>query len=235
MRAIDQPPDSIICSTAARARETVESAAEAGDWKCPIRFEREVYESSPVLALDHVQRETDMTRRLLLAGHEPTCSELIRLLADNGPLPFPPAALACLAFDVENWGRCGPRPGTAALGGHAETAARGRLGTFSRIRMTLAPQLEKHSSPAASSFYKRLQPLGLRVTHLLDQTRVLEQLRAGLQLGRGFKTELNRIDVGTIGIRIALIARPGPLEKLAQNIPIANLFEPAARRGDFAR
>ena len=108
LRAIDQPPDSIICSTAARARETVESAAEAGDWKCPIRFEREVYESSPVLALDHVQRETDMTRRLLLAGHEPTCSELIRLLADNGPLPFPPAALACLAFDVENWADAAP-------------------------------------------------------------------------------------------------------------------------------
>ena len=111
LRTIDQPPDSIICSTASRARETVGSAAEAGDWKCPIRFEREVYESSPVLVLDHVQRETYMTRRLLLAGHEPTCSELIRLLADNGPLPFPPAALACLGFDAESWADAAPGQG----------------------------------------------------------------------------------------------------------------------------
>ena len=111
LRAITETPDSIICSTAARARETVESAVEAGDWKCPIRFEREVYESSPLPVLDHVQRETDITRRLLLAGHEPTCSALARLLAACGPLPFPPAALACLAFDVESWADAAPGQG----------------------------------------------------------------------------------------------------------------------------
>ena len=108
LRAITETPDSIICSTAARARQTVESAVEAGGWKCPIRFEREVYESSPVPVLDHVRRETDITRRLLVAGHEPTCSALARLLAASGPLPFPPAALACLTFDLESWADAAP-------------------------------------------------------------------------------------------------------------------------------
>ena len=111
LRAIDQSPDSIICSTAARARETVQFATEAGTWNCPIRFEHEVYESSPGLVLDHVQRETDITRRLLLAGHEPTCSALARGLADTGPLPFPPAAMACLAFDIESWADASPGRG----------------------------------------------------------------------------------------------------------------------------
>ncbi len=111
LSAIDQSPDSIICSTAARARETVEGAGEAGAWKCPLRFEREIYESSPGLVLDDIQRETDITRRLLLAGHEPTCSALVRALAERGPLPFPPAAMACLAFDIESWADAAPGRG----------------------------------------------------------------------------------------------------------------------------
>ena len=111
LRAIDHSPDSIICSTAARARETVEIAGEAGTWKCPTCFEHEIYESSPGLVLDHIQRETDITRRLLLAGHEPTCSALARGLAESGPLPFRPAAMACLAFDIESWAEATPGRG----------------------------------------------------------------------------------------------------------------------------
>ncbi len=111
LSAIDQSPDSIICSTAARARETVAFAGEAGAWKCPPRFEHEIYESSPGLVLDHIQRETDITRRLLLAGHEPTCSALARALAEPGPLSFPPATMACLAFDIESWADAAPGRG----------------------------------------------------------------------------------------------------------------------------
>lgn len=111
LRAIDQAPDSVLSSTAARARQTVQSAADGGAWGCPVRFERELYESSPGLVLDHLQRETDMTRRLLIAGHEPTCSALARGLAESGPLLFPPAALACLTFDVESWADATPGRG----------------------------------------------------------------------------------------------------------------------------
>src|SRR4029453_10627238 len=68
-------PDSIVTSSAVRARTTVEIAARAGGWKAPVRTTRALYEAAPEAVLEEVRAEADGTETLLLAGHEPTWSE----------------------------------------------------------------------------------------------------------------------------------------------------------------
>jgi phosphohistidine phosphatase len=99
----DQAPDSVVTSSAVRARTTVELAAEAGRWKCPVRVTRALYEATPFQVLSEIQAEAQATRTLLLAGHEPTWSELASLLVGGGALGVPTASMARIDFDVEEW------------------------------------------------------------------------------------------------------------------------------------
>jgi phosphohistidine phosphatase len=98
-----QAPDAIVTSSAVRARTTVELAAGAGGWTCPIRTTRALYEATPFVVLEEARAEPDATGRLLLAGHEPTWSELASLLVGGGALRVPTAALVRIDFDVEKW------------------------------------------------------------------------------------------------------------------------------------
>jgi phosphohistidine phosphatase len=98
-----QAPDSIVTSSAVRARTTVEIAARAGGWTCPIRTTRALYEATPFVVLEEARAEADTTERLLLAGHEPTWSELASLLVGGGMIRVPTAALLRIDFDAESW------------------------------------------------------------------------------------------------------------------------------------
>ena len=98
-----QVPDSIVTSSAARARTTVELAAQAGNWQCPLRVTRALYEATPLVVLEEVRREPDATGRLLLAGHEPTWSELASLLVGGGAIRVPTGAMLRIDFDVSAW------------------------------------------------------------------------------------------------------------------------------------
>jgi phosphohistidine phosphatase len=98
-----QEPDSIVTSTAVRARDTVNLASKAGSWSAPIRETRELYGASPRTILEVVHEESDSVDRLLLAGHEPTWSHTISLLIGGGNIRFPTAAMARIDFDVSSW------------------------------------------------------------------------------------------------------------------------------------
>jgi phosphohistidine phosphatase len=98
-----QVPDSVVTSSAVRARTTVELAAESGNWQCPIRVTRALYEATPFTVLEEAHREPDGTQCLLLAGHEPTWSELSSLLVGGGSFHVPTAALMRIDFDVPAW------------------------------------------------------------------------------------------------------------------------------------
>lgn len=106
-----QVPDSIVTSSAVRARSTVELAAETGGWKCPVRITRALYEATPFMVLEEVRREPEATQRLLLAGHEPTWSELSTLLVGGGTLHFPTAAMVRIDFDIPGWPEVGYEKG----------------------------------------------------------------------------------------------------------------------------
>jgi phosphohistidine phosphatase len=102
---LEQVPDRVLTSSAVRARETVERAAEAGAWPCPILVTPEFYASSPATVLARVREEDDAVASLLLAGHEPTWSALASDLMGGGRLRFPTAAMARIDFEVDSWSR----------------------------------------------------------------------------------------------------------------------------------
>ena len=114
LNAIGLTPDSVITSSAVRARTTVEIAAEAGSWGCGIRTADGFYGATPGQVMEEVKSETDSTKTLLIAGHEPTWSALITLLIGGGTLRFPSAALACVEFPVEHWRDVEPSRGQLA-------------------------------------------------------------------------------------------------------------------------
>jgi phosphohistidine phosphatase len=96
-------PDSIVTSSAERARSTVELAADAGSWECPMRVTRALYEAAPERVLREIQAEPAKTKTLLLGGHEPTWSELVSLLVGGGRVRIPTACMARVDFEVESW------------------------------------------------------------------------------------------------------------------------------------
>ena len=100
-------PELVLSSTAVRALATAELAVKAGGWKCPIVAEDALYASDPDRVLEVVARVDDSVRRLLIAGHEPTSSELVRRLT-GGVVRMPTAAVACLDLAEGGWAELGP-------------------------------------------------------------------------------------------------------------------------------
>ena len=103
LAAAGQEPDAVLTSSALRAQSTVELAAQAGGWLCPIRVTDNLYETTPAQVLHDINQESQTTQTLLLAGHEPTWSTLMTLLIGGGQLRFPTAAMARIDFEVKAW------------------------------------------------------------------------------------------------------------------------------------
>ena len=109
-----QIPDLAITSSARRARTTVDIAAAAGDWDCPIQATDDLYGASPGDAIRLVNRADDDVDRLLLAGHEPTWSHLAAILTGGGRFQMKTATALAVDFDIATWDRAEPGAGAAA-------------------------------------------------------------------------------------------------------------------------
>jgi len=109
----DLRPAIILCSTAARTRETLERSGKALARNVPTRFEDGLYHdhAGPAALLDRLRRLDDTLLSAMLIGHNPGLEELASALAadgDAGPLArmnekFPTGALAVFDADVEVW------------------------------------------------------------------------------------------------------------------------------------
>lgn len=100
---LGQAPDLVLTSSAVRAETTARLAADAGRWDCPIEAIRELYDASTETVLSLVHKQDDKNRSLLLAGHEPTSSELVARLVGGGQITFPTAAMARVDVDADLW------------------------------------------------------------------------------------------------------------------------------------
>ncbi len=107
LRLADQVPSSVITSSAVRARTTAELAASAGEWNAPVRVTRALYEATPFAVLNEVRAEPDASESLLVAGHEPTSSELVGQLTGGGVCRFPTAAMARIDLPITSWADAG--------------------------------------------------------------------------------------------------------------------------------
>ncbi len=104
----------VLCSSARRARETLELVAPPGR----IRVERELYGATFAELLERVRQVPDEAMMVMLIGHEPAIRDLaVELIGPRSELAdrkFPTGALATLAF-TGPWSTLGP--------GDAELAA----------------------------------------------------------------------------------------------------------------
>lgn len=111
LRRIDEVPGLVLVSSALRARTTVEEASRAGEWSSEVVVEKALYGASPRLVIDVVRGHRATEQRVMTAGHEPWCSELITEFTLGRPPHFPPAGLARVDFELTGWDQLVPGRG----------------------------------------------------------------------------------------------------------------------------
>ncbi|EGX57009.1 hypothetical protein SZN_25060 [Streptomyces zinciresistens K42] len=114
-------PDLALCSTAVRARSTLELASGPWDTAPEVRHDPRLYTADASEALAAVHEVPPGVGTLLVVGHNPALEDLVLDLAGEGPgsavdevrAKFPTAAIAVLTWYGTGWREL--RPGTALL------------------------------------------------------------------------------------------------------------------------
>lgn len=113
-------PDLVLCSIAARTRETWARVSAAGGdalTAAPVRFVDAIYQARPDTLLDQVQALPEATGTTLLVGHAPGLPDLAeRLDAGGGPARLGDFTTSAVAvFDLDGpWAETGPRSASLA-------------------------------------------------------------------------------------------------------------------------
>jgi phosphohistidine phosphatase len=109
LRSSGIEPERVLCSTARRARETLDPIASAFP-ASEVEFQRELYGAGAQELLERLRRLPDTVASVLVIGHNPGIEELATELARPGaPLlaelepKYPTGALAALAFAGKSW------------------------------------------------------------------------------------------------------------------------------------
>jgi phosphohistidine phosphatase len=112
-------PDSILCSSARRTRETLGLLLPWLRGEATVRIERGLYLASADELLLRLRRVEDEASCLLMIGHNPGFEDLAGTLAGSGDVfastamqeKFPTASLAVLDFDTPHWADIAPGRG----------------------------------------------------------------------------------------------------------------------------
>ena len=113
-------PDVVLCSTAARTRETLDLIAGDLPKKVKVQHLKELYMAVPREMLNAVAKVPDSAETVMLVGHNPGMGSLAGWLAGNGDSEtlakmrrkFPTAAAAVITFDVPRWAEVAGESGT---------------------------------------------------------------------------------------------------------------------------
>lgn len=112
-------PDLVLCSTAARARETLALAARAFSVPPRTVYEARIYDADPERLLEVIEETDADVHALLLVGHNPGMQSLAELLIASGDVEsrqkilekYPTAGLAVIDFPLSDWSRLHPQSG----------------------------------------------------------------------------------------------------------------------------
>lgn len=105
-------PDTVLCSSAARARETFELLRQGLPAALPDPvIERGLYHAAPAALRERLAALDQACAAAMIIGHEPGLGALTRKLSDGQADPrcarafehFPTAAAAVLKFDISDW------------------------------------------------------------------------------------------------------------------------------------
>jgi phosphohistidine phosphatase len=123
MAAQKLAPDLILCSTAVRARETLELVLPHLPRKATIEYEDGLYLAAASAMLKRVRAAAAGVEHVMLVGHDPGMHGLATKLAGSGDpellgalaAKFPSAGLAVIVFDVKGWKAIKPGEGRLKL------------------------------------------------------------------------------------------------------------------------
>ena len=99
----EQAPQHCFVSSALRTRKTYEYAQRAGEWDAEMEVKPALYASDVSTYLSIIQQCPDHIDRLLIVGHEPTCSMTTSELVGDAEVRFPTAAMARIDLDISTW------------------------------------------------------------------------------------------------------------------------------------
>jgi phosphohistidine phosphatase len=107
LRSNVPPIDAVLCSTAARTRETLSRTGV----DAPATFIKRLYDAMPGTVIEEINGVDDNVSTLLVIGHEPTTSSVVLGLADASEsdheaaesisTKFPTSAIAVLRTESE--------------------------------------------------------------------------------------------------------------------------------------
>lgn len=112
-------PDLVLCSAAARTRQTWQRVAAQGVEAKLVEFRPSIYHADPIDLILELSVLPEAAKTVLVFGHEPTMSDLVAHLVRTDPrqlLPdifnkFPTSAIATLELNVP-WARIRPPAAT---------------------------------------------------------------------------------------------------------------------------
>ena len=111
MAAKGLAPDLVLCSPAARARQTLDLVLPYLPDSANVEFEESFYLAAPSILLARVRKVGSAVRHILVVGHDPGLHGLAIELAGSGDArdlkslaeKFPTAGLAVITFPLEAW------------------------------------------------------------------------------------------------------------------------------------
>ena len=96
-------PATVVCSPAARARQTAEHVLDAAQLAAPVLFRDRIYEASTEQLIEVVAEAAGESGVLLVVGHNPGLQELVQRLT-GAAASMHPATLARVDLDIDAWG-----------------------------------------------------------------------------------------------------------------------------------
>jgi phosphohistidine phosphatase len=94
--------DLVLCSTAARARETAERVFAEPSRGPTMRYRDDLYLASAAQTVDLLSRVTELASCILLIGHNPGFEEIVAQVTGK-TIHFPTAALVQIDLPIDHW------------------------------------------------------------------------------------------------------------------------------------
>jgi phosphohistidine phosphatase len=109
IRKKDLAPDLILCSTARRARATVDLVVEESGYQGDIEYCPELYAAEPEAYIEALAILPNKHNRIMVVGHNPGLEQLLEELTGEYQ-SLPTAALAQVILPIENWAEITNQP-----------------------------------------------------------------------------------------------------------------------------
>jgi phosphohistidine phosphatase len=95
-------PELILCSTAKRAKSTVQKAMQSMGYASEIYYDHSLYLASPSACCQAIRHYAHDQMRVMIVGHNPGLEELIQMMTGT-ERALPTAGLADIDLDINAW------------------------------------------------------------------------------------------------------------------------------------